>query len=68
LKSKSIYRSHAGSHFFGTELADFGPVGNNEEKMGADYEQLLMAIFSCFHEQKNRLFKKNSVASAQKSC
>ena len=31
--------------------ADFGPVGNTEKKIGADYEQLLRAVFSCFHGQ-----------------
>jgi hypothetical protein len=30
----------------------FGPVGNTEKKLGADYEQLLRAVFSCFHGQK----------------
>ena len=32
-KAKSLYRSRAGSHFYGTEYeiwADFGPVGNTE--------------------------------------
>ena len=42
---KSLYRSRAGSHFYGTEYeyeiwADFGPVGNTEKKCWADYEQL----------------------------
>ena len=34
--------------------ADFGPVGNTEKKkkIGADYEQLLKAVFSCFQGQK----------------
>ena len=48
--AKSLYRSRAGSPFYGTEyeiLADFGPVGNTE-KNWADYEQLLRAVFSCF--------------------
>ena len=54
---KSLYRSRtAGRYFYGTEneiWAGFGPVGNTEKKMGADYEQLLRAFFSCFHGQKN---------------
>ena len=35
--AKSLYRSRAGSPFYGTEyeiLADFGPVGNTEKKIG----------------------------------
>ena len=34
--SKSLYRSRAGSHFYGTEIeiwVDFGPVGNTENKL-----------------------------------
>ena len=37
-KPKSLYRSRAGSHFYGTEYeiwADFGPVGNTEKKIAA---------------------------------
>ena len=37
MEPKSLYRSHAGSHFYGTEyeiLADFGPVGYTEKKFG----------------------------------
>ena len=37
LKPKSLYRSRAGRHFYGTEnviWADFGPVGNTEKKIG----------------------------------
>ena len=55
-------RSRAGRHFFGTEKemrAVFGPVGNTEKKVLADYEQLLRAFFLCL---------KNIVASALKSC
>ena len=47
-KTKSLYRSHAGRHFYGTEneiWAGFGPVGNTEKKLGADYEQLLRVFF-----------------------
>ena len=35
LSPKSLYRSHTGSHLYGTEYeiwADFGPVGNTEKK------------------------------------
>ena len=35
LPTRSLYRSRAGSHFYGTEYeiwADFGPVGNTEKK------------------------------------
>ena len=35
VRSKSLYRSLAGSHFYGTEYeiwAEFGPVGNTEKK------------------------------------
>ena len=51
-----LYRSFAGSHFYGTEYeiwTDFGPVGNTEKKIGADYEQLLRPIFQVFVGQKN---------------
>ena len=49
--------------FYGTGIeiwaAGFGPVGNTEKKkLGADYEQLLRAVFSCFQRQKNRIFFK----------
>ena len=42
--------------FYGTGIeiwAGFGPVGIIENKFGADYEQLLRPVFSCFHGQKN---------------
>ena len=35
MQAKSLYRSRAGKHFYGTEYeiwADFGPVGNTEKK------------------------------------
>ena len=40
------------NNFHGTEFeiwAGFGPVGSTEKKIGADYEQHLRAVFSCFH-------------------
>ena len=43
------------SNFYGTEFkiwAGFGPVGKNEKKMGANYEQLLRLDFSCLQGQK----------------
>ena len=46
--------SHAVSNFYGTEIeiwAEFGPVGITEKKIWDDYEQLLRAVFSCFHGQ-----------------
>ena len=55
IKAKSLYASPAVSHFNGTEYeawAGFGPVGSTE-KNGADYEQRLKAVFSCFQGQKN---------------
>ena len=42
-------------NFYGTEIeiwAGFGPVGNTEKKIWADYEQLLRPVFSCFRGQK----------------
>ena len=40
---KSLYRSRAGRHFYPREneiWVGFGPVGNTEKKLGADYEPL----------------------------
>ena len=37
LGPKALYRSHAGSHLYGTEYeiwADFGPIGNSKKKWG----------------------------------
>ena len=37
---KSLYRSRAGSHFYGTEYeiwTDFGPVGNTEKNIGGRF-------------------------------
>ena len=63
-----LYQSHyienaQGAIFYKTEyeiLADFGPAGNTEKNFWADYEQLLRAVFLCFHGQKIGLtfFKK----------
>ena len=55
LQSKSLYRSRAGRHFYGTEnviWAGFGLVGSVEKKWVVDYEQLLRVFFSCFPGQK----------------
>ena len=55
------------SNFHGANIeiwTGFGPVGNTE-KNWADYEQLLRALFLCFHGQKKL---KMSVASTLKSC
>ena len=57
LQSKSSYRSRAGRHFYGTEIeiwASLGPVGNTENKLGADYEQLLTLLFSCFQGPRGK--------------
>ena len=54
-QSKSLYKSRAGRHFYGTEnviWAGYGPIGNTEKKVWADYEQLLRTILSCFWVQK----------------
>ena len=72
IRSKVIVyncRSRAGSHFYGTEYeiwADFGPVGNTEKKMGADYEQLLRAVFYCFRGQKKCYLKKHCSVRTKK--
>ena len=55
MQAKSLNISHAVSNFYGTEIqiwAGFGPVGNTEKKIVADYEQLLRVYFSCFRGQK----------------
>ena len=55
LYPKSLYRSRAGRHFYGTEneiWAGFGPVGITEKKLEADYEQLFRVVFSCSQGQK----------------
>ena len=51
---KSLYRSRAGRHSYGTEneiWAGFELVGNTE-KNWANYEQLLKVVVSCFQGQK----------------
>jgi hypothetical protein len=68
MESKSLYRSRAGRHFYGTEnviWAGFGPIGTTEKKVWADYEQLLRKVFACFRVQKKikKMFE-NVVASA----
>ena len=68
MEPKSLYLSRAVSNFYETDItiwAGFGPDGNAEKKIWADYEQLLRAFFSCFQGQKKML--KNIVASALKS-
>ena len=50
LETKSLHISHAESNYYGTEMeiwAGFGPIGNTEKKIWADYEQLLRPFFSC---------------------
>ena len=46
-------------------LATWAARRSTGKKIWADYEQLLRAVFSCFHRQKN---VENIVASALKSC
>ena len=56
LQLNSLYRGRTGRYFYGTENKiwdSFGPVGNTEKK-NRD-EQLLGAVFSCFHGQKKCL-------------
>ena len=53
--SKSLYRSRAGNHFYGTKFkiwADFGLAGNTENKIGPKVFFLL-----CFHGQKISFIK-----------
>ena len=60
MRAKSLQRSPAVGDSYGTGIeiwAGFGPVGNIEKKVWADYEQLLRVFFSCFQGQKN--VKKN---------
>ena len=52
MQLKSLYISHVVCR---TEIdiwAGFGLVGNIQKNWD-DYEQLLRAVFSCFHGQKN---------------
>ena len=52
--AKSLYISHAVSNFFRTGIEiwpGFVPVCNTE-KNGADYGQLLRAVFSCLHKME----------------
>ena len=71
LQPKPLYISRAMRNFYGTEneiWAGFGPVGNTEKKIGADYDHFLRVFFSCFQGQKNNLNSfKNTVVSALKS-
>ena len=69
--TKSLYKVAQGAIFmeknirFGLIL---GRLAILEKSLG-NYEQLLSAIFSCFHGQKKiKSFLKNIVASALKSC
>ena len=56
---KSLSVTFAVSHINGTEIeiwAGFGLVGSTENRVWANYEQLLRAFFSCFHGQKKYIF------------
>jgi hypothetical protein len=54
--TKSLYRSRAGRHFYGTEneiWAGFGPVGNTEEKnCGLIMSNFFEGVFFMFSEAK----------------
>ena len=55
VEPKSLYRSHAGSHFYGTEyeiLADFGPVGYTEKKFGLIMKDFWGRVFQVFVGKK----------------
>ena len=57
-------------NFYGTEIeiwAGFGPVGNTEKKIGADYEQLLRVFFHVFRGEKIIICFNNIEASPLKS-
>ena len=54
--AKSLYRSHAGRHFYGTEneiWAGFGPVGNTEKKIGGQLWVTFEGGFFMFSGAKN---------------
>ena len=66
---KSLYRSRAGRHFleqnmrFGLVL---GQLAILQKTWGANYEQLLRVVFSCFQGQKNDfIFLKNIVVEVE---
>ena len=70
IKSNSLYRNRAGTHFYGTEneiWAGFVPV--LKKKWGADYDQILRGVFFIFSGAKKsfNIFL-NIVASSLKSC
>ena len=69
-KAKSLYRTRAGSHFFRNKVGDFGLILGRLAMLknwGADYKQLLRAVFHFFMGKKLYLQKKNTCVSALKS-
>ena len=58
LHTKSLHRSRAGRHFYGTEnvIAGFGPIGNIEKTIWDVYEQLLRTVFHDFECKKKKIF------------
>ena len=73
LKAKSLYRSRAGRHFYGTEneiWAGFGPVDNTEKQIWGRLWATFEGSFFMFLGAKKQfnLFFNNIVASALKSC
>ena len=69
----NCYQSHfieiAQGAIFMEQNMRFGLIGNTEKKIGADYEQLLRAVFLCF-VGKNlfNILSRNTLTSALKSC
>ena len=58
-QSHYIYRSRAGSHFYGTEYeiwADFGPVGNIKKKNWAVKYATFEGVSLCFHGHLKKIF------------
>ena len=56
---KSLYRSHTGSHFYGTEYeiwTDFWPVGNTLKKFGPNMSNFWGWFFHVFMGKKNLSF------------
>jgi hypothetical protein len=52
------------SNLYGTEIeiwAGFGPVGSNEKKNWADYEQLLRPVFPVFRDCSVRTKKLHNI-------
>jgi hypothetical protein len=72
LKAKSLYRSRAGTHFYGTEnviWAGFEPIGNTEKKsLGRLWATFEDGFFMFLGAKFFLTVFENVVASALKSC